>query len=81
MARSEEQEREEAREMAEELRSWIQSGLVEKKIWLLPASGACPVCQANADAGAIPVRDKFPSGHLTWPAHKGCRCDVSPVMD
>jgi hypothetical protein len=64
-------------------REMIDAG-ISKKIWLGAGESGyidCPKCQANVDAGAIPLKDKFPSGHLFPPAHKDCRCCVLPVVD
>jgi hypothetical protein len=34
------------------------------------------VCDRNESEGLIRIRDNFRSGHLTPPAHPGCRCTV-----
>lgn len=49
---------------------------VDYKQWILSV-GACPICEENADAGAIPIDDLFPSGDDRPPAHPNCRCAVS----
>jgi len=46
------------------------------KRWVL-APEACPICEANADQGAIPVDDDFDSGDGYPPAHPNCRCAVT----
>lgn len=43
---------------------------------------ACPICLRNQAAGAIPVDQPFPSGHMYTPFHPGrCRCAVTGVRD
>ena len=39
----------------------------------------CPVCQANEDAGPVPLGAAFPSGDLMPPAHPNCRCAPLPA--
>lgn len=55
-------------------------GLKVKKEWIL-GPDPCEICQANADAGAIELDEKFPSGDDTTPAHPRCECAVSPVVE
>jgi len=46
---------------------------IKKKKWISSRDEiTCPVCLANEEAGAIPVGDPFPSGHLNIPAHIAC---------
>jgi len=40
----------------------------------------CPICEANRNAGVIPINDLFPGGHLRPPAHPNCHCALAPVM-
>jgi hypothetical protein len=40
----------------------------------IPVDDPCDDCQENADAGAIPVDDEFPSGDDASPFHTRCRC-------
>ena len=62
------------------LREWDESGVVEKKGWLLSGNHAVDDdCDTNADAGEIALNEKFPSGVMTAPAHPGCDCDVYAV--
>jgi len=51
---------------------------VTGKEWIV--TDPCPICQANGDAGAIPLNDVFPSGDMRPPAHPNCRCALAPVM-
>ncbi|HMJ79189.1 MAG TPA: DivIVA domain-containing protein [Iamia sp.] len=37
---------------------------------------ACPDCEDDALAGAVPSGEAFPTGHAHPPAHPGCRCLV-----
>ena len=46
----------------------------------LVVTDPCPICQANGDAGAIPLDQAFPSGDMRPPAHPNCRCALAPVM-
>jgi len=46
------------------------------KRWVL-APEACPICEANADQGAILVDDDFDSGDGYPPAHPNCRYAVT----
>jgi DivIVA domain-containing protein len=41
-----------------------------------PSVGACSECEDNTLQGAVPAGDAFPTGHVTAPAHSGCRCSV-----
>lgn len=43
-----------------------------------PSSNTCPICQANEDAGRVPLGEPYPSGDTVEPAHPGCRCAVIP---
>jgi DivIVA domain-containing protein len=40
---------------------------------------ACPDCDDNGLAGAVPAGDDFPTGHVFAPAHPGCRCLLLPA--
>lgn len=55
------------------------AGVVLKKEWLV-ADLPCPICEANAAAGAIPVGQAFPSGDQYPLAHPRCRCTVVGVV-
>lgn len=37
-------------------------------------------CEANAEAGTVPVGAAFPSGVKEEPAHPNCRCTTAPVV-
>lgn len=63
------------------MESWKASGVVEKKQWLLSGDHTGPdSCDENANAGAIPVGDAFPSGHQHNPAHPTCWCDTVAIV-
>jgi DivIVA domain-containing protein len=48
--------------------------------WVVDDDGAaCPDCDDNALAGAVPAGDAFPTGHPHPPAHAGCRCLLTPA--
>lgn len=38
----------------------------------------CPICEANEEAGVIPLDQDFPSGDAAPPAHPRCRCTIMP---
>lgn len=54
----------------------LESLEIEYKQWILDAD-PCPICEDNAEAGAIPVGEDFPSGDDGPPAHPNCRCAVT----
>jgi len=62
------------------LQAYKQSGVVEKKEWLLSAD-ACDICLDQAAAGAIPVDDNFPGGFDAPTAHPNCKCAILPVIE
>lgn len=37
-------------------------------------AGACSDCQDNSLQGTVPAGTAFPTGHVSAPAHAGCRC-------
>ncbi|MDQ3542466.1 MAG: hypothetical protein M3431_01175, partial [Actinomycetota bacterium] len=39
-----------------------------------PAVGPCSDCEDNSLQGPVPAGTAFPTGHVTAPAHAGCRC-------
>lgn len=51
--------------------SYAASGLVEATEWIV-GDGDCDECQANADAGAVPLGEAFPSGDEMAPSHPNC---------
>lgn len=53
---------------------------VTGKEWVRGGNEDCEICQGNADAGAIPIKDLFPSGDLRPPGHPNCLCALAPVM-
>jgi SPP1 gp7 family putative phage head morphogenesis protein len=57
--------------------AWREVGRVEKKGWSTAEDDKVEeVCQANAEAGDIPLDDVFPSGDSAPPAHPNCRCVI-----
>ncbi|MGH8158376.1 MAG: phage portal protein [Rhodanobacter sp.] len=62
------------------LLTYIASGVVKRKKWLLDAE-ACVICKANAAQGEIPLLQAFASGDMTAPAHPNCECDIAPIVD
>ena len=64
----------------ESYREAAASGVRVKKSWIITTE-ACPVCQANADAGPIELDEAFPSGDTEPGAHPRCRCAVAPVVE
>jgi SPP1 gp7 family putative phage head morphogenesis protein len=66
--------------IAGKLHSWIQSGVVKRKRWLL-AENACTICQTNADQGEIGLLLEFKSGDMGPPGHPNCRCDLAAYTE
>lgn len=60
--------------------TYLYSGQVDRKEWLLASDENCPICIKNALVGAIGLNDLFPSGDAAPPAHPRCRCDLLPVL-
>ena len=64
--------------------SWYKeakaAGVKLKKIWVTDTD-PCDECQANGDAGAIPIDDEFPSGDDAETAHPGCKCHTESVVE
>jgi Phage portal protein len=58
------------------LASYRESG-VSGKSWM---GGDCPICEANAGEGPIPVNSEFPSGDPFPPAHPHCTCSLAPEV-
>lgn len=62
--------------------AWKESGVVIGKQWHLSSDHPeSDECNDNVAAGVIPIDDAFPSGAQTDPAHPGCLCDVSAVVE
>lgn len=61
--------------------AYEESGLVQRKEWLIAQDQYCDDCAANAAAGPVPLRGTFPSGSYAPPEHPNCRCDVVPVIE
>lgn len=52
-----------------------EKGYPVEKAWQVRSGRPpCDRCRRNAEAGWMPLRNPFPSGHQTAPAHDGCRC-------
>ncbi len=48
---------------------------MQQKMWLLSNDeGVCPICEANAEQGYIPITKRFSSGDQAPLAHPRCRC-------
>lgn len=60
--------------------TYYKAAGVPKKKWSA-AFQCCPLCEANAAQGAIPLDSAFQSGHQHGPAHPNDRCRVLPVME
>lgn len=49
-------------------------------MWVTEGDGkVCPLCQANAAVGSIPIGESFPYGGVP-PAHARCRCALLPEL-
>ncbi len=60
------------------LEAWKRMGTVKSIKWLVSTLHTVrDECDLNAEAGAIPLGQIFPSGAPAPPAHIGCRCSVS----
>lgn len=55
-------------------------GLSVKKRWVV-AIGACPLCQENAEVGAVELDAEFPNGVKAPSQHPRCRCALSADLD
>lgn len=59
--------------------AYEESGIVQKKVWVLAQERFCDECESNANQGPIALRSAFASGAYAPPAHPNCRCDVLPI--
>jgi hypothetical protein len=60
------------------LAAWKHTGIVKSLRWLKGGDHTVrDVCDMNADAGAVPIGQAFPSGDECAPAHIGCCCTTS----
>lgn len=46
----------------------------------IPVAPVDADCLDNANAGLIPLKDAFPSGHQRPPYHPNCKCALAPGM-
>ena len=53
---------------------------VEKKQWLDGQADACPECE-DLDGAIVGINDNFAGGYDGPPAHPGCRCAISGVVE
>ncbi len=54
---------------------------ISKKRWSTANDqNVCDICKKNESVGDIPIKAKFPSGHLHPPAGYGCRCIIQQVI-
>jgi len=60
--------------------SYSAAGAVGKR-WIVGSETDCDVCQANADAGPIPLDAAWADGTDAPPAHPRCVCDLVPVLE
>jgi hypothetical protein len=56
-----------------------RSGVAHGRWQTEPDGRVCPVCEANAAAGTLPLGSTYPSGDAYPPAHPRCRCAVLPA--
>lgn len=61
------------------LDGWKASGLVAGKE-VLPDVDPCPICEANAAQGVIPVDGEFQSGDQGPPFHPNCECTMMAAL-
>lgn len=55
-----------------------KAGQTAKRWSGTPDQRICPACEANVEAGAIPIGNAFPSGAVFTPGHPLCRCAILP---
>ena len=49
-------------------------------VWTIdPSEPTCPDCEDNSLAGPVAAGEPFPTGHVSAPAHPGCRCLTVPT--
>lgn len=57
--------------------AYQDSGVVAGTVWITANDDAVSDgCQANAEAGVVPLGELYPSGDEAPPAHPNCRCDI-----
>jgi len=60
------------------LEAWKRTNIVKSVKWLKSMLHTeRDVCDLNAEAGAIPLGQPFPSGDEAPPAHPRCRCTIA----
>jgi hypothetical protein len=60
------------------LEAWKKTDIVKSVKWLKSMLHTeRDLCDLNAEAGAIPLGQPFPSGDQAPPAHIGCRCIIA----
>lgn len=57
-----------------------RAGHATKEVITAQDERVCPVCEANAEAGAIPIDEPFPSGEMYGPFHPNDRCAIVPGL-
>lgn len=59
------------------LKSYEKQGVTLIRWFTAGDNRVCPVCDANASDGEVPLKEGFSSGIDQPPAHPGCRCNIS----
>lgn len=68
-------------DMAGQMNAYQESGVVEGTEWSTSNDDlVSEMCQANADAGVVPLGQMYPSGDSAPPAHPNCRCCVIAAL-
>jgi Xaa-Pro aminopeptidase len=64
------------------LDAWAAGDIAQRR-WVLGAEPRCPEarCRHNGQAGALPLGEAFPSGHVAPPVHPGCTCTTLPALE
>lgn len=57
-----------------------QARYTHKELITAQDERVCPICEANAEAGSIPMDAPFPSGEIYGPFHPWDRCAVIPTI-
>jgi SPP1 gp7 family putative phage head morphogenesis protein len=59
------------------LTGYKRMGVRYKRWFTVADDRVCPLCEANAAEGDIPIEAEFPGGVEAPPQHPSCRCNIS----
>lgn len=63
------------------LQNYQRAGLTAATWAIGPDQRVCPICEANAAQGPVPLGERFSSGDRFPPGHPRCRCALVPHLD